>query len=339
VAQRVVFPEPHRVALEEFECDPLDRGSVRVRTEWSLISTGTEGIALHQLFAPGTHWADYVRYPFTPGYAAVGTITELGDGVEDLAVGERVAARVGHASEHVVPAALCTRVPDAIAADNACWFALAKIALMGQRAANYRIGDSVAIIGAGPVGQMSVRWAVAAGARHVVAIDGDAPRLEHASRGGATAVVDAALPEGHDAVVAACGGSRPRVVIDCTGHAGVLQHALPLAADRGRVVLLGDTGHPGEQRLTPDVITRGVQVHGAHDNHSMWTRRWDGDRALHELFFELVGEDASRSTVCTRTRSRLPIARRRTRCSVARRGPRRWVCCSTGLRRRDRVTA
>ena len=288
MAQRIVFPEPHRVALEEFEVDTLERGSVRMRTEWSLISTGTEGIALHQLFAPDTHWAEYVQYPFTPGYAAVGTITAVGVGVDRFTVGTRIAARVGHASEHVVPAAFCTPVPDAIAPDDACWFALAKIALMGARAADYRIGDSVAVIGAGPIGQMSVRWAVAAGAHHVIAVDGDAPRLAHARRGGATAVVGAALPEGHDAVIAACGGKRPGVVIDCTGHAGVLQHALRLAADRGRVVLLGDTGHPGEQRLTPDVITRGVQVHGAHDNHSMWMRRWDGDRSLHELFFELV---------------------------------------------------
>jgi threonine dehydrogenase-like Zn-dependent dehydrogenase len=54
------------------------------------------------------------------------------------------------------------------------------------------------------------------------------------------------------------GGSPPRVVIDSTGNSKVFQTALGLVQDFGTLVLLGDTGQPGMQALTPDVITRGL---------------------------------------------------------------------------------
>jgi threonine dehydrogenase-like Zn-dependent dehydrogenase len=70
------------------------------------------------------------------------------------------------------------------------WFALAKIPFMGARAADLPIGDSVAIIGAGPVGQMALRWMHALRCNYVVAVVTIASRLEHARRGGATATVN-----------------------------------------------------------------------------------------------------------------------------------------------------
>jgi threonine dehydrogenase-like Zn-dependent dehydrogenase len=134
---------------------------------------------------------------------------------------------------------------------------------------------------------MAVRWALASGPRHAVAVDGFAARLALARQGGATAVVSEALPASRDAVIELCGG-RPTVVIDSTGNAEVFAEALVLVGDGGRVVLLGDTGSPHSQRLTADVITRNLHVVGAHDTNSMKEPGWDGDRALHELFFDLV---------------------------------------------------
>ncbi len=287
MATRIVFPAANEVELEEIDVGDPIAGFLRVRTLCSLMSTGTEGIVLRRLFDEESHWALYAVYPFYPGYAVIGVVEELGADVEGFEIGQRVAARLLHASEQLVPARMCTPVPDEVDSSEAAWFAFAKIALMGAWAADLHLGATVAVIGAGPIGQMALRWAVVAGARHVVAVDGLESRLEAARRGGATAVVADTLPSARAAINEACGGA-PEVVIDSTGNAAVLTEALKLAADRGRVVLLGDTGSPHAQCLTPDVITRGVQVIGAHDTNSMGGPEWDGDRSLHDLFFDLV---------------------------------------------------
>lgn len=289
MAHRIVFVERDQVTLERFECGSLtDGGSLRFRTHYSLISSGTEGIALHRSFEEGTHWSEWVTYPFLPGYSAVGVVTEVGAEVTEFAVGDRIAARVGHASEHVVPAARCTRVPDDILPEHACWFGLAKIGLVGAQAADYQLGDTVAVIGAGPIGQVSVRWAAAAGATTLIVVDPDSDRLELARHGGATAAVAAGIADAHGARVTACEGWRPRVIVDTTGNAAVFAEALQLVADHGRLVLLGDTGSPTRQHLTSDVIVRGVTITGAHDMHSVNRHGQEGERRLHRIFFQLV---------------------------------------------------
>jgi 2-desacetyl-2-hydroxyethyl bacteriochlorophyllide A dehydrogenase len=286
MASRIAFPAANQVVLEEVDTGDPGGGFVRVRTELSLMSTGTEGTVLRRRFDEGSHWALYATYPFYPGYAVVGVIDAVGPDVEELRPGQRVASRLLHASEQLTLESMCTPVPEEIESTEAVWFAFAKIALMGAQTARLRLGATVVVIGAGPIGQMATRWAVASGARHVVAVDGFASRLEAARRGGATAVAGA-LPSAAAEITEVCGGA-PEVVIDSTGNAAVFSEALKVAADGGRVVLLGDTGSPQAQCLTPDVLTRGVRVVGAHDTNSMGGPAWDGDRSLHELFFDLV---------------------------------------------------
>ena len=288
MALRIVFPEQDKVELEEVYPERLRSGCVRVRTTVSLISAGTEGIALHKRFDEGSHWAAYVRYPFHPGYAAIGVVEEIGTGVRGLSIGDRVASRSNHASEYVLEAERCTVVPEDIPLENAVWFALAKIALVGARVADYKLGDRVAVVGAGPIGQMSVRWAVAAGCRSIVAIDTPASRLEHARRGGASATVLLPAAEAKDGVLTGSGGVLPRVVVDTTGNATAFASSLGLAADFGRLVLLGDSGWPRSQHLTSDVMSRGVMVVGAHDSYNRRAPGWETDEDMHDLFFRLV---------------------------------------------------
>jgi threonine dehydrogenase-like Zn-dependent dehydrogenase len=217
----------------------------------------------------------------------VGEVIAVGDSVSDLAVGDVVAARIGHASHQLIDAIGCTRVPDGIDARDATWFAFAKIALMGVQVAEFGLGARMLTIGAGMIGQMIVRWANAAGVASNVVIDPVPMRLELATRGGATAVSTASVSY-RDAVLDACGGIEPDVVIDATGNADVFTDALRVVAFRGRVVLVGNTGEPSKQRLTDDVLNRCLTIVGAHDIMSMLSTPWDGDRGLHEHFFHLA---------------------------------------------------
>jgi 2-desacetyl-2-hydroxyethyl bacteriochlorophyllide A dehydrogenase len=288
IEQRLRFPRPGSVEIEEFTADPPEPGRVAITTHYSLISTGTELTVFESAFEAGTHWEDYARFPFRPGYSAVGVVVARGDGVLGLNVGDRVAFRAPHTSYHVTSPAKCTRVPDGIDLADAVWFALAKIARMGAQAARHAAGDSVVVIGAGPIGQMSVRWASASDAKAVVAVARSARRLELALRGGATDIAQVDVTTAVEAVTETLGGAQPDVVIDTTGNPGVLPAALRLVRDRGRVVVLGNTGRPSKQHLTSDLVVRGVEIVGAHDSHAP---AGDAESVINELFFDLVVKD------------------------------------------------
>jgi 2-desacetyl-2-hydroxyethyl bacteriochlorophyllide A dehydrogenase len=287
VPNAIVFARPGVAELLPMQVPDAGTGEVRLRTRVTLMSTGTEGIAFAQRFGEGTHWARYVEYPFRPGYSCVGVVEQAGEGA-GLSLGDRVVARAPHASQVVVRAERCTPVPDGLDDEQAVWFALAKIAFVGIRVGEVRPGSRVLVIGAGPIGQMAIRWAAAAAAAAVVVVDSIATRLDLAVTGGATATIGGSLDDARDELAAAFGGQAPEVVIDSTGNAAVLPGALGAAADHGRVVLLGDAGAPSEQRLTSDVMVRGVTIMGAHDSYTVGDPRWDNDREVSRLVFRLA---------------------------------------------------
>ena len=175
--QRLVFTGQNEVELQTFDLSAPATGEVLVENLCSLLSTGTETIVFARKFDPGTHWDAWVRYPFRPGYATVGRVLAAGEGVEGIAPGTRVATRSGHGSHLVMKAEHAYPIPDEVATEDASWFALAKIAGHGVRAAQISLGQSVVVIGAGPIGQMAARWALVAGASRVLVADPAIDRL------------------------------------------------------------------------------------------------------------------------------------------------------------------
>jgi len=284
-AQRLVFRGKQQVEIESFDPGLPGQGQVGIRTHLSLMSTGTENIVFNRLFDPGTHWDNWVKYPFYPGYCSVGTVEAVGEGVDKLKVGQRVTFRAGHRSYAVENADNCQVIPEGLPFDQAVWFALAKITFHGALAAGYSLGDSVLVIGAGPIGQMSIRWALAAGVANILVVDTAKNRMPLAKAGGATALITSPIDQAREAVLAAGEGKLPRVVIDSTGNAAVFTAALGLAANHGKVIIMGDTGSPMQQSLTPDVIMRGLTITGAHDGHN--TPEWNGP-TITKLFLRLA---------------------------------------------------
>lgn len=280
---RLVMPQKNTVACETFDLRPPAAGEVVVETICSLLSTGTETLVFSGNFQAGTHWDAWVRYPFRPGYASVGVIVATGESVDTLVPGDRIVTRCGHASHAILKAENGFRVPEEVKSEDAVWFALAKIAGHGIRAASLSLGDSVVVVGTGPIGQMAVRWALACGASHVLAVDLSPERLALANAAGATPV-QASAGEAQPEILRILGG-RPDVVIDSTGNAEVLKSAFRMVEKEGTVVLLGDTGAPESQSLTGDVISRGLKLVGAHDGLN--SPRWNNQVAA-EVFFQFL---------------------------------------------------
>ena len=303
----IVFTGKERLETREEELPVLGPGQILVQTVDTLISSGTERIVFTRDFAPGTHWDNWVKYPFYPGYLMVGRVAAVGPGVTGVKEGSRIAARAGHASHHIfdvgnarggngsgvdaasasVKTAQLHVIPAEVADEEAVWMGLGKITQVGVRAAEHKLGDAVAVIGLGPLGQLVVQYARLFGAREVIAIDTVPLRVRMAQEHGATRCLCMAAGEALAAVREATDGRGADVVYESTGHPAVFSAALPLARRFGTVVLLGDTGNPGRQALTGDLVTRGLRIVGAHDSHppaSATDRDFWTSWAMEELF-------------------------------------------------------
>lgn len=266
MAHRIAFPNRGSVAYQPFDLGPCGSGAVRIQTSFSLLSTGTESIVLNGLYSESSHWAEIVEYPYYPGYATVGRVTEVADGVSGIRLGDMVFGQLPHASEHLV--APDEVVPfDGVQPEDAAWCALAGVAFVAAQRARLDPSRTVLIIGAGPVGQMLVRWAHARGSRRIIVVDPFRDRLEHAKFGGATHVAACGVDEAKERVLEMNSGELPATVIDATGRAATLGAALALVADFGRLVVAGDTGAPEDQHLAPDLLRRGLSIVGAHGSH------------------------------------------------------------------------
>lgn len=270
---RLVFPTRGAVRLDPYEVGEPGHGEVRVASTLSLMSTGTENIVFNGDFSPGTHFQFFGALPFHPGYLTVGEVDAVGDGVHGITPGDRVFHQKGHGSRFVLPETDVTPVPDIVTDEEAVWTGLAKVAFHAADRAPFGPGARIVIIGAGPVGQMTVRWAATAGCADIVVIARSPLRLKWAERGGATHCVQGPVEDSVKAVTDALGGA-PSTIVDTTGNSAVLESALAMADHQGTVLLLGDTGHPGEQRLSSAVPIKGLSIIGVHDRQAVsgWDR-------------------------------------------------------------------
>jgi predicted dehydrogenase len=179
------------------------------------------------------------------GYSSAGTVLEVGEGVEGIAPGQRVACGGGgwanHAEVVAVPRNLVAVVPDNVGLDDAAYATVGAIALHGVRQSGAQVGESVGVIGLGLVGQLAVRILAAAGCS-VVGVDLDDAAVELARSAGAHSYRrdDDALGQG---VHAATSGLGLDAVLLCAASASTdpLELAVQLLRDRGRIVVVGET--------------------------------------------------------------------------------------------------
>jgi 2-desacetyl-2-hydroxyethyl bacteriochlorophyllide A dehydrogenase len=251
VPQVVSFIAPREVALVECPALPLLPGCVRIRTWYSGISAGTELTAYRgsnpyltsswdpdsRLFVPGPPTFEYPVSGW--GYSEVGEVVEAAEGVEAPAVGQVVFGVWGHRSDAVVSAALVAdRVIDAEAAIRGCFARPGAIALNAVLGAEVRLGSRVAVFGQGVIGLLATRLAVLSGA-DVIAVDALPERLETARSFGATATVDATVPEGAGAAIRAWSPGGVDVAVELSGSDRALHEAVRAVVVEGSVVAAG----------------------------------------------------------------------------------------------------
>ncbi len=245
-------------------------GGLLVRNEASLISAGTERMVIEfagkSLLGKARERPDLVRQvvdkvrkdglgptmatvksrldqPIALGYSCAGVVEQVGRGAEGFSVGDRVAcAGMGYASHADVvwvPKNLVTRVPDGVSIQDAAYVTVGAIALQGVRIAEARLGECIAVIGLGLLGQITVQILKANGCR-VIGIDLDPEKVELAKRLGA----DAAMVRGPETVAAverfSGGFGADAVIVTAAADSNdPIELAGELCRDRGIVSMVG----------------------------------------------------------------------------------------------------
>lgn len=123
-------------------------------------------------------------------------------------------------------------------------------------------GQTVAVVGCGPIGLMSIEVANACGATAVYGIEVKPARLKLAQQIGATAVFNPKETDVMAAVREATGGAGADVVLEMSGHPKAIQQAFKMLRAGGRLSLLGLPTEPVTLDLVPDVIFKGATVQG-----------------------------------------------------------------------------
>jgi 5-exo-hydroxycamphor dehydrogenase len=135
-----------------------------------------------------------------------------------------------------------------------------------DRCGQIRLGDTILVQGAGPVGLSAIMVAAEAGAREIIVIDGAAKRLEIARSLGASAVISLALApeERRRAVYDRTGPAGPDVVIEAAGVLAAFPEGVDLAGHHSRYIILGLWGATGTQPISPrDMTIKNLTVAGA----------------------------------------------------------------------------
>src|SRR5262245_4574566 len=239
---------------------------ILVSPVYSLISSGTESASIHEgiikevaenpsqlrkvwdgLKAMGPlATMTEVRAKFkeyaTLGYAGAGTISERHPSVTEFKVGDRVAyggEGTGHGETILASQNLIVRVPDEVPFQHACFTTLGSIALNSIRIAEVGVGDVVAVIGLGLVGQLVAQLARLQGAR-VIGIDLRSDRVKLAKDGGVDHGLDASVSIVEEVSAITNGlGADCVIVAAASKSSAPCKLALDICRDRGKIVIVG----------------------------------------------------------------------------------------------------
>lgn len=273
--QLVLSPKTGELTIAEVASPALRRGHLLVRTHASLVSAGTErlavGFARKSLLAKAKARPDLARQTLAKlkrdgiaataaairgrldealplGYSAAGEVVAVGAGLEGrFRPGQRVAVAgagvANHAELNLVPANLAAPVPAGVDFEAACYATVGAIALHAVRQSRPEFGAWCAVVGVGLVGQLAAQFLALSGVR-VLALDFDADRLALATRLGADAVCDLGTQDAAAVAAAATKdlGCDAVIIAAATPSSLPFETAAQVARDRAVVAVVGNTG-------------------------------------------------------------------------------------------------
>ena len=254
-------------------------------------------------------WAEgvFVNLPFVPGHECAGVIVETGSQVLNLKTGERVAAEThipcgrclqcqtgrqhicqnmelfGHtvngcfAEYFVLPEAAVRKIPESIPWEIAALMEPVGVAIRPAAEAGV-FGESVLVLGCGPIGQIAMAASRCGGAASIIAADVNETRLELAKRMGADHVVHVGKDTLGAVIQETTHGDGIEHLIEASGSADALEEAFGYLVKGGKVSLLGNPKRPVQLELMRWVLHKEAQIAGFHGRRMFQT--WHTAEAL-----------------------------------------------------------
>lgn len=297
------------VELREVPIPTPGYGEVLLRVR----AVGVCGSDLHQ-FHNTQSWP--VNWPVTLGHEFCGEVAASGEGVEGWSPGERVACETaakicgvcalcrsgrynlcpqrlgfgyginGAAAAYVVARApLLHRIPDTVSWEEAALTEPCSVALNATlEQSSPKPGDTVVVLGPGPVGLLCTSLLAATSPSHlvVVGLRRDAGRLELARSYGATRVIISDEEDAQEVMRGIGDGLGADLVIDVAGVSATLRTALNVVRPAGQITKIGWGPQPLNFSLDP-LVAKAVHLQGSFShNWSTWERvlRLLGDGTL-----------------------------------------------------------
>ena len=269
-----VFIQHGKAQLRSVPRPMIEQGHILVEVAYSLISTGTELMGLDQSGKSLARQAvdspekiqkvvEHLRrqgikktiskiqtktgQAVPTGYACSGIIVQVGEGVTSFLPGDRVACAgagvANHAEIVLVPTNLAAKVPQGCDLREAASATLGSIAMQGVRRADPRLGEFVAVVGLGLLGQITAQLLKAAGCR-VIGFDLDPRRVEIAKQVGIDLVFvsDEVDIEKEIRHLTSDHGVDSTIIAAASQSDAVVQLAMQITRKKGRVVVVGAVG-------------------------------------------------------------------------------------------------
>ncbi|MBS1117410.1 MAG: L-threonine 3-dehydrogenase [candidate division NC10 bacterium] len=261
------------------------------------------GTDLH--IAQWTPWAQRagIRLPLVMGHEFSGEVVALGPDVKGVRAGDYVAGethvpcgqcfqcrnglqhicgnlklfgihRDGCFAEYATIPAICAhRIPTTIPPNVAAMLEPLGTSVRAVLEV-HPAGETVAVLGCGPIGLFAIAAAKAAGASRVIATDVREERLKLARAVGADLTLDARQVKVADVILQETGGVGVDAIVEASGSVPAIEGAWKYLRKGGKVALIGLPSDPVRVNLGPDVIFKEARIIGIHGREmfATWTR-------------------------------------------------------------------
>lgn len=248
------------IRYEDIETPKAEPGKVLVKIKY----TGICGSDIPRVNQGTAHYT-----PIVLGHEFSGTIAEVGEGVTSVKLGDRVAGiplvpcmkcedcqkgnyslckhydfigshSFGSYAEYVaVPEKNVVKFSDDVSFEQGAFFEPATVALHGLERTGYQGGKTVAILGGGTIGLLTMQWAKIFGAKKIVVFDIAEERLELAKRLGADAGINTLKENFMADAKALTDGKGYDYVFETAGNTITMKMAFELAANKAEICFIG----------------------------------------------------------------------------------------------------
>ena len=313
----ILFTAKNRAELVDEPKPAAAAGEVVVKLVRSCISSGTEranvsGVPDGATGIFGDENDMRVTFPRRGGYSSSGVVESVGEGVESVKPGDRVAMSWSWHKEYMnLPESQVYRIPDNVSFADAAFSHIATFPAAAIRKCRLEFGEPVLVMGQGVLGQLAVKLLKAAGAVPVIAADPVPEKRREALAIGAdfafdplqadfAAQVKAVTESDRKTHMGRKSGAGAKVAIEVTGNGAALNTVLDAVAPFARVALLGCTR---DSNFTINyyrkVHAQGVSLIGAHtmarpdaeSSRGWWTTRDDAMAFLKMLSLGRISLD------------------------------------------------